>query len=134
MNIHIVNIADIDAIWQTVGPRFNAAIEKCGDDISTGELWQMCRSGNAFLVIAIGETGILMAAIVRFERWSNGAVLRVLSLVGEKIDLWAWDVKTYLSDLAKSNGATRVVAEGREGWARIFDEPKRIRSTYVMEL
>ncbi len=134
MNIHIVNIADIDALWQTVGPRFNAAIEKCGDDISTGELWQMCRSGNAFLVIAIDDTGILMAAIVRFERWSNGAVLRVLSLVGEHIEKWSAAVKGYLADLAKSNGAPRIVAEGREGWARIFDEPKRIRSTYVMEL
>ncbi|MBS0257258.1 MAG: hypothetical protein JSR13_06025 [Proteobacteria bacterium] len=134
MNIHIVNIADIDAVWQTVGVRFNAAIEKCGDDISTGELWQICRSGNAFLVIAIDDTGILMAAIVRFERWSNGAVLRVLSLVGEQIEKWSAAVKAYLADLAKSNGATRIVAEGREGWARIFDEPKRIRSTYVMEL
>lgn len=134
MNIFIANIADIDALWQTVGPRFNAAIEKCGDDISTGELWQMCRSGNAFLVIARDDSGLLMAAIVRFERWSNGAVLRILSLVGEQIEKWAPAVKAYLADLAKSNGAARIVAEGREGWAKIFDEPKRIRSTYVMEL
>lgn len=134
MNIYIANIADVDALWQTVAPRFDAIMEKYGDDLSTGELWQMCRSGHAFLVIARDETGLLMAAIVRFERWSNGAVLRVLSLVGEKMDVWGMAVKAFLSDMAKSNGAGRIVAEGRDGWARIFDEPKKIRSTYVMEL
>ncbi len=134
MTIYVANAIDIDGHWRSVGPMFNRAIEKCGDDLSTGELWQMCRSGNAFLVIARDDAGILMAAIVRFERWSNGAVLRVLSLVGALVDQWAQDVKSFLSDMAKSNGAQRIVAEGREGWAKIFDEPKKIRSTYVMEL
>ncbi|WP_332304703.1 hypothetical protein [Rhizobium sp. GR12] len=134
MNIYIANVADVDTLWQTVGPKINAAIEKCGDDLSTGELWQMCRSGHAFLVVARDDNGLLMAAIVRFERWSNGAVLRVLSLVGEQISEWAAKVKRFLSEMALSNGATRIVAEGREGWVKIFDEPKRIRSTYVMEL
>ncbi|MES5044082.1 hypothetical protein ABVB72_02240 [Rhizobium nepotum] len=134
MNIHIANVADVDALWQIVGPRFNVAIEKCGDDLSTGELWQMCRSGHAFLVIARDETGMLMAAIVRFEKWSNGSVLRVLGLVGEQIEKWGNGVKSYLAEMAKANGATRIVAEGRDGWAKIFDEPRKLRSTYVMEL
>jgi hypothetical protein len=134
MNIYIANVADVDALWQSVGPRFDAVMQKYGDDLSTGELWQMCRSGHAFLVIARDDTGLLMAAIVRFERWSNGAVLRVLSLVGEQISEWAAKVNRFLSEMALSNGATRIVAEGREGWVKIFDEPKRIRSTYVMEL
>jgi hypothetical protein len=94
----------------------------------------MCRSGHAFLVVARDDNGLLMAAIVRFERWSNGSVLRVLALVGEQIGEWASSVKAFLSEMAKANGAARIVAEGREGWARIFDEPKKIRSTYVMEL
>lgn len=134
MNIFIANVADVDGLWLAVGPRFNAAIEKCGDDISTGELWQMCRSGHAFLIIARENDGLLMAAIVRFERWSNGAVLRVLSLVGEQIEKWSAGVKAYLSEMAVTNGATRIIAEGRDGWAKIFDEPTKIRSTYVMEL
>ncbi len=134
MNIYIANVSDVDALWQTVGPKFNIAIEKCGDDLSTGELWQMCRSGHAFLVIARDDNGLLMAAIVRFERWSNGSVLRVLALVGEQIGEWASAAKDFLSEMAKANGAARIVAEGRDGWAKIFDEPKKIRSTYVMEL
>lgn len=134
MNIHIANVADVDALWQTVGPRFNVAIEKCGDDLSTGELWQMCRSGHAFLVIAQDDTGMLMAGIVRFERWSNGSVLRVLGLVGEQLEKWGAPVKSFLAEMARANGATRIIAEGREGWAKIFDEPRKLRSTYVMEL
>ncbi|MCZ7480558.1 hypothetical protein [Rhizobium rhizogenes] len=134
MTVFIARTADVDAFWQTIGPRFNAAIEKCGDDISTGELWQICRSGQAFLIIAMDDGGILMGAVVRFERWTNGSILRVLSLVGESIEKWADDVKSFLVEMAKANGATRIVSEGREGWAKIFDEPRKLRSTYIMEL
>lgn len=134
MNIEIVNIVYVDAIWETVGPKFQRAIDKCGDDLATGELWQMCRSGNAFLVIARDEETILMGAVVRFDRWTDGVVLRVTGLAGERINEWAHQVKDFLAVMAKENGADRIVAEGRDGWAAIFDEPRKLRSTYEMRV
>lgn len=130
----MANSAEVDAIWPTVGPKFNDCINRFGDDLSSGELWQMCRSGNAFLIVVMEEAGLLMAGVVRFEKWTNGSILRVLSLVGERMADWAEMVKTYLVNMAKVGGASRIVAEGREGWAGIFDEPKKLRSTYVMEV
>jgi hypothetical protein len=94
----------------------------------------LCRSGNAFLIVAYEETKILMASVVRFERWNNGSVLRVLSLVGDEIGKWAEEVKEFLKGMGKANGAGRIVAEGRDGWARIFDEPRKLRSTYEMRI
>lgn len=134
MNVEIANIGAVDVLWATLGPKFNDVSRKCGDDLAAGELWQMCRSGNAFLIIATENHGLLMGAVVRFERWTDGLVLRVLSLVGERIEKWAADVKQFISDLGKQNGADRIVAEGRDGWCRIFDEPRKLRSTYVMEI
>lgn len=134
MKIEIANVAQVDGIWPLVGPKFCVASEKCGDDMTAGELWQMCRSGNAFLVVAYEEEKIFMAAVVRFERWSNGSVLRVLSLVGDEIGEWAEEVKEFLKGMGKANGAGRIVAEGRDGWMRIFDEPRKLRSTYEMRI
>ena len=134
MNIEIVNIVNVDRIWPTAAGRFGRAAEKCGDDLSLGELWQMCRSGNAFLVVATDETGLLMACVVRFERWTNGMVLRVLTLAGVRIGEWAEPVREFLANMAKDNEAGRVVAEGRDGWAAIFNEPRKLRSTYEMRV
>ena len=134
MKIEIAGIQDVDRVWPLVGPKFCVASEKCGDDLTAGELWQMCRSGNAFLIIAYEETKILMAAVVRFERWNSGSVLRVLSLIGDQIGEWAEEVKDFLNGMGKANGAGRIVAEGRDGWTRIFNEPRKLRSTYEMRI
>lgn len=134
MKIGIASAAEVDALWPTLGPKFVKATERFGDDLSSGELWQMCRSGNAFLVAAFDERGVKMGCAVRFERWTNGTILRVLSLVGEDMRSWADPVKNYLNQMAVTGGADRIVAEGRDGWASIFDEPKAIRQTYVMRV
>jgi hypothetical protein len=134
MNIEIVNIVHVDAYWPSASQKFARAAEKCGDDLSLGELWQMCRSGNAFLVVATDESGLLMACVVRFERWTNGMVLRVLTLAGVRIAEWAEPVRDFLASMAKDNEADRVVAEGRDGWAAIFNEPRKLRSTYEMRV
>lgn len=134
MNIEIVNLVYIDSIWEHVGPMLQRAQDKCGDDISVGQLWQMCRSGNAFLVIVKDDSAILMSCVVQFQPWSRGTVLRVLTLAGSRLEKWQDKVKTFLNDMGRSNGAIGVVAEGRDGWAAIFDEPKKLRSTYFMEI
>lgn len=134
MKIEIAGVHDVDGVWPLVGPKFCVASAKCGDDLTAGELWQLCRSGNAFLIVAYEEKTILMAAVVRFERWNNGSVLRVLSLVGDQIGEWAEEVKDFLNGMGKANGAGRIVAEGREGWMRIFNEPRKLRSTYEMRI
>ena len=134
MKIGIANSPEVDALWPTLGPKFITATKRFGDDLSSGELWQMCRSGNAFLVCALDDYGVKMGCVVRFERWTDGPILRVLSLVGEDLASWAHEVKDYLVGMAKTGGASRIVAEGRGGWAKIFDEPKVLRQTYVMRV
>ncbi len=134
MKIEIAGVQDVDGVWPLVGPKFCVASDKCGDDLTAGELWQMCRSGNAFLIVAYEENKLFMGALVRFERWNNGSVLGVLSVVGDQIGEWAEEVKDFLNGMGKANGAGRIVAEGRDGWTRIFNEPRKLRSTYEMRI
>jgi len=55
-------------------------------------------------------------------------------MAGEGLGDWGVPLKEYLSEMARKGGAGRIVAEGREGWMRVFDEPRKLRSTYVMEI
>lgn len=134
MKIEIAAPSHVDAIWHLAGPMLARVADRCGDDVIVADLWAMCRSGNAFLVLAYDESAIKMAAVVRFEHWANGAVLRVVALAGDDIGSWAESVKDLLANMARDNGASRIVAEGRDGWVRIFSEPKKLRSLYVMEV
>lgn len=134
MKIEIANITQVDAIWPLVSPKFREAIEKHGDDFSPGEVWQMCRSGSAFLVIGHSGDQIRIAAVVRFDRWSNGPILRIIIAGGSDIDEWDTQMYDFIENLAKENGAKRVVAEGRKGWGRKYPKLKLLRCTYVMEI
>lgn len=134
MNIEIVNLIYVDAVWDRVRPLFAEAIEEHGDDFSAGELWQMCRSGHAFLLIVRDGEDIKASVAVRFDKWSKGSILRVLAAGGVGLEEWKSAIRDFVYRMGKENGAKRVVAEGRLGWSRIFEELELLRCTYVMEI
>lgn len=134
MNIQIVGTHEIDAVWPLIADGFVEVTKRCGDDQTSGELWQMVRSGGAFLVVVLNENAIRVSTVVQFQRWADGPVLRIMSMTGAGLSEWGVPLKDYLSEMARKGGASRIVAEGREGWARIFDEPRKLRSTYVMSI
>lgn len=132
--IHIVGLHEVDAIWPGIAEGFVEVTKRCGDDLTSGELWQMVRSGGAFLLVIVEGDKLRLSTVVQFQRWADGPVLRILSMAGEGLADWGVPLKQYLSEMARKGGAGRIVAEGREGWMRIFDEPRKLRSTYVMSV
>lgn len=134
MNIEIVNSVYVDTLWPTMAPLFKPAVEDHGDDLSLGELWQMVRSGHAFLIIVRDDEKIRAGVIVRFDKWNKGSILRVIAVGGAGLAEWRDGILDFVTKLATDNGATRVVTEGREGWARVFPSLKLLRCTYVLEI
>lgn len=134
MIIEVANTVHVDAIWQIVAPKFQRAIDLCGDDLSVGDLWQMCRSGHAFLVIARDGGDIAMASVVRFEKWGSGSVLRVVGIAGDRMSEWAEDWQTFMENMAREGGANRIVSEGRDGWHRVFKKARKLRVVYEMRV
>lgn len=134
MKIGIAAPHEIDGLWVTVGPMFTRATERFGDDLTPGELWQMCRSGGAFLLLIFNDDGIILACCFRFDMWSKGSVLRILSLAGDEMALWHDEAIGFLTKTAKDNGASRIIAEGRKGWERVYKKTRVLRCTYEMEI
>ena len=130
MKIGIATSQEVDAVWPMLSERLQAACARTGGDLSSGELWQMCRSGNAFLVLVTDVQQVVAGLIMQFQNWSGKQVMRCLGIVGERMAEWLPMAKEFITQMAKSGGATSFVSEGREGWSRIFPTARKLRVTY----
>ncbi len=134
MRIGIATSQEVDAIWPVFAERLQEACIRTGGDISSGDLWQMCRSGNAFLVVVFDGSQFVASLIMQFQNWSGKQVMRCLGIVGERMDEWLPMAREFIEAMAKNGGATSFVAEGREGWARIFPTARKLRVTYEVQI
>lgn len=134
MNIGIANAAEVDAVWPSISEPLQVMLDKAGGDISSGYLWQLCRSGNGFLVVATTEDRLAMAGVFQFQSWSCGPVLRCLGVVGKGLEEWGPEAFEYVAKMAEQGGARAVVFCGREGLARTVPGTKRLTSTFMMEI
>ncbi|GEM_PF-3971110 len=136
MMIGLANTAEVDALWPRLAPRFQEAIDRFGDDLSVADLWQMCRSGQAFLMCAMDGQEPVMGAILQFQKWSNGTVLRCLILGGNDMDGWLKDFPGAVVKVMREGGAKRFVYDGREGWSEVIKhwKPRKLRATYEVQI
>lgn len=131
MTIEIVGLQHIDAVWPSIADGFHACVKRCGDDMTSGELWQMCRSGGAFLLVAIDDGKIEISSVVQFQKWADGPVLRVMAMAGRNLPKWNAPLAEFLAQMMRMGGAERIVSEAREGWTMAFPKARKLRSTYV---
>lgn len=138
MRIGIANSAEVDALWPKLSSRFQDAIDRCGDDISVADLWQMCRSGNAFLMCAVDGDAVKMGAVLQFQKWSKGTVLRCLILGGSDMSRWLPMLPDAVRKMMREGEATRFVFDGRDGWSRALsrhlENARELRTSYEVEL
>lgn len=134
MNIGIATSSEVDGIWPLIAGRIQDACERNGGDLSSGSLWQMCRSGNAFLVVVVDNGAVIAALIMQFQNWSGKPVMRCLGIAGERMPEWLPEATKFITKMAKDGGAKSFVSEGREGWARIFPTARKLRVTYEVEI
>lgn len=130
MRIEIAGIGDIDKIWPLISEKLESGCRKTGYATSSADMWQMCRSGNAFLVIGYEEK-IEFASIWRFETWPSGLVFRCVGLCGNNITKWFVDLYHFAKAQARIGGTERLVAEGRVGLPRLA---KRLLKSKVKRL
>jgi hypothetical protein len=135
--IGIAKVDEIDAAWPLVAPMLQQCIDNCGDDLSMGELWQMCRSGNAFLVFDSVDGKLRMVSVFQFQRWAGASVLRCIAMAGEQMDAWSDELAKFIKRMMADGNTDRLVFEGRE-WAAHFRKhghmARKLRSTFEVRL
>lgn len=134
MIIEIVNLTLVDQVWPHILPWVAKAHKRCEAEITPGELWQGCRSGNLFLVVGYDEGKILVSAVVRFETGHKGLVLNIMYLGGEGFSKWGGDIVAHLKEMAKENGAVGLTTQGSPAWGRLLKNVRTVRRVYYMEV
>ena len=128
--ISLVPQALVDGIWSSLTEGFEEAVRKTGGDITTGDLWQQARRGDAFLILAHDDDRLYGASLWRPEVWQSGTKFRCLALFGADMAGWIGDMRKMAQKVGKDCGAASLLAEGRDGWTRIFPKAKRLRVLY----
>lgn len=134
MIIEIVNLTLVDQVWPLILPWVAKAHKRCEAEITPGELWQGCRSGNLFLVVGYEDGKILVSAVVRFETGHKGVVLNIMYLGGKGFKQWGGEIVAHLKEMAKENGAVGLTTQGSPAWGRLLKGVRTVRHVYYMEV
>jgi len=148
MQVSLIGVHNVDTLWPYLREGFQRAVMKTGGDIETGDLWVQCRNGSAFLLVAVEtltdqgpptshqlptnfpQLEIRGASIWTRQTWQTRRVLRCLALYGTQMTGWLPDMRALAMQLAKDNGCTSLVSDGRLGWAKIFPKARVLRQLY----
>jgi hypothetical protein len=137
VNIAVVPVADIDRAWPHIAASVVKCLEKAPSYATAGEFWQMCRSGNAFLIVAVDGETIKGASIWQFGQAYGRAAFSCLLLVGTQLEKWSADLVAVASEMARSNGAI-ITADGRIGLIKALKKTvpglKVVRQSYILEV
>jgi hypothetical protein len=129
MQVILIFAITVDQVWPEVAAGLHDSLMKTGGDMTVGELWQECRSGRSFLVVAQDQS-IKAAAVWRAETWPTGVKLRCVALYGKGMSEWLVPMREKATEIAKCCGATSFITEGRRGWERVFPKAKVLRVLY----
>lgn len=126
MNIGIASAPEVDRFWPMIGLEMQRGCDKTGGATSSGELYQMCRAGDAFLFIGY-ENEVKMASVWRFETWPSGVVFRCMALCGKEMGTWIVPLYEFAMSQAAIGGTNRLIAQGRKGWDRALSRFLKVR-------
>ena len=133
--LQIVETHQIDGYWPLIGKDLEAACRRCdAHELNAGVLWQMCRSGQAYLILWVVDGEILVKSVWRFDAPKQPHSFRCVMLSGKNMRHWLRDYYENIKQLAKTNGATQLVTTGRVGWLKLFPNAEKIGKDYEVDI
>ncbi len=130
MNVTLVPLHLVDGVWRHVSDGFGRASKRSGGDLTVGELWQGCRAGHVFLFVVHDDQKVVAATAWKPELWRSGPKFRCLALFGLGMQDWMPELHEKVRETAVQCGAESLLAEGREGWKKIFKAARVLRVVY----
>ena len=134
MNVGFVPLHQVDETWPFISKFINDGITYNPGAFTGGDMWTMCRRGDAFLMIGADSVGFKMAAVWRFETWREDRVFNCLCLGGRDIKDWLADAIKAATEQAAMGGANKLTAAGRAGWAKAITNAKPIYTVFEVEI
>lgn len=84
------------------------------------DLYHVCMSGRAQVVVVIDEGRVRGAAVIEVVEFPSNRVSNVIALGGERgfLDRYLAPVVRHLTGWSQRRGCDTMMAHGRSGWAR----------------
>lgn len=132
MNVSLVPVPLVDCFWPQIAEAVEGSVSRCDSDLTTSFLWQSCRSGNAFLILAVDDTGTVKAGTIhRFEQYRSGMKLCCLAAWGGNMrSEWYEDMKSAAVKLGVAGGASAFISEGSDAYLRMLPGAKKVRTLF----
>lgn len=121
--INSVSPSDIGALWETVEPYIETALEASGALTSSTQIQRKLMNGKMQLYVVVREK-IIGAFTTEIEQNDKGKVLRSVTVSGESFDDWIADMNDMLKAWANELGIDKIQFIGRIGWIK----HKRLKS------
>lgn len=138
MNIALIGLQEVDNIWSSIAEHVVKCLKKTPSYYSAGELWQMCRSGQAFLLLAHEGTEVRGAAIWQFQTAYGQTVFTCLMLAGKDMGQWTVPMLESARSIARDGGAKQLSATSRVGLVQTLKKQipglKVVRQSYLVEV
>ncbi len=135
MSLRIIDTSHVDAFWPLVADDLQAACLRCNaENLNSGALWQMCRSGQASLFLWVVDGEILVKSVWRFDTPNYPHSFRCMMLSGKNMDQWVSEYSDTITQFAKNYGATQLVTTGRKGWLKLFPKAEKIGANYEVDI
>lgn len=118
IRVELANCQQVDQVWPIISEGLEKACRRTGGDLTSDYLWSEARAGRAYLLLASDGEPIIAAGVFRFEAWTSGRKLRVLSLYGTRMSEWLPRGLSVVRKMMRVGNADGLVFEGRPGWSR----------------
>lgn len=132
VQITAVKPEEVEGVWPSVKPFLDPAIEK---DFFHDEnsLKSSVMEDRAILFIAIVDGKISGAVITQIEKMKVSLV-NILSLGGQNFKAWGQKMNEALTLYASHMECKYIVANGSEGWRRLWPDFKAGNTCYLKEI
>lgn len=129
-----VDPANVKTVWPLVQPYINRAFEEMDAPVPI-DMFQSLVSGRALAWIVCDDQMRTIYVFVTelYVRRSGTKVCRLVCGAGERMNEWL-PLQAKLETYARAEGCSKIVAEGRPGWARALDGYTEIRRVIEKDL
>ena len=126
-----VSPADVGKAWPAVKDHLQR-IADSAPDLTLADLWRCVRSGDGELWLAGSAGSVEAVAVTRLREWGSETAAYIVGC--SSINRTWLAVQPEFHAALKARGASKIIAEGRPGWARIWSGAKVVRHTYEVDL
>lgn len=123
--IHWVPQDKIDAVWPLIEPFLQEALEYGNGRWASRDFQGFCRDDVMQLWLILDNGAVTAMAITELINYPQKKICRIVVCGGRNVGRWL-NERRHIDEWARQNGCQAMELIGREGWARMMPDWRRM--------